>query len=388
VITVADFTDGKIELKEILNFIPTGELIISIYLPVDSSKLSRQDYITQLNSMIGQSRESLEKDENLNRNQKKNLLDLFEKIKKYVNEVFRPESAKTLLIYAGEKGFWEEIRLPVVLKPRLVIDPKPHTQVLRNLLQNYKRYGILLIDKEKAQIYSMYLGEIKEYLAAFISDVPPKVNYRSQLAFKEKNILSRIEEKLHHFFKLANDRTFELFRDGKFDSLILAGRKEILSQFKNYLHSYLQQKYIGDIHAEPDTPITIIKEKARKIITESENKYKNELINKLIDEYNPNGWSVLGVEATISALIREQVRIVVYDINFKTDGYICNACNYMTVKPIEECPYCKGKLVYYNDITDEIVENAVNQGCEIVDVDGSERLIQAGSIGAVLRYKL
>jgi peptide chain release factor subunit 1 len=385
---MADFTDDQIKVKEILNFIPTGELIVSIYLPVDSSKLSRQEYITQLNSMIGKTRESLEKDENLNRNQKKNLLDLFEKIKKYVNEMFWPESAKTLLIYAGEKGFWEEIKLPVALKPGLIIDPKPHTQVLRNLLQNYKRYGILLIDKEKAQIYSMYLGEIKEYLAAFISDVPPKVNYRSQLAFKEKNILSRIEEKLHHFFKLANDRTFELFRDGKFDSLILAGRKEILSQFKNYLHSYLQQKYIGDIHAEPDTSITIIKEKAQKIITESENKYKNELINKLIDEYNPNGWSVLGIEATISALIREQVRIVVYDINFKTDGYICNACNYMTVKPMEECPYCKGKLVYYNDITDEIVENAVNQGCEIVDVDGNERLIQAGSIGAVLRYKL
>lgn len=385
---MADLMDGQIELKGILNFIPTGELIVSIYLPVDSSKLSRQDYITQLNSMIGQSRESLEKDENLNRNQKKNLLDLFEKIKKYINEVFRQESAKTLLIYAGEKGFWEEVRLPVVLKPRLIIDPKPHTQVLWNLLQNYKRYGILLIDKEKAQIYSMYLGEIKEYLAAFISDVPPKVNYRSQMAFKEKNILSRIEEKLHHFFKLANDRTFELFRDGKFDSLILAGRKEILSQFKNYLHSYLQQKYIGDINAEPDTPITIIKEKAQKIIIESENKYKDELINKIIDEYNPSGWSVLGIEATISALIREQVRIVVYDINFKTDGYICDACNYMTVKPIEECPYCKGKLVYYNDITDEIIENAVNQGCEIVDVDGNKRLIQAGSIGAVLRYKL
>ncbi len=383
-----DFTDDQTELKKILNFIPTGELIVSIYLPVDSTKLSRQEYITQLNSMIGKSRESLERDENLNRNQKKNLLDLFEKIKKYVNEMFWPESAKTLLIYAGEKGFWKEIKLPVVLKPRLIIDPKPHTQVLRNLLQNYKRYGILLIDKEKAQIYSMYLGEIKEYLAAFISDVPPKVNYRSQLAFKEKNILSRIEEKLHHFFKLANDRTFELFRDGKFDSLILAGRKEILSQFKNYLHSYLQQKYIGDILAEPDTSITIIKEKARKIITESENKYKNELINKLIDEYNPNGWSVLGIEATIGALIREQVRIVVYDINFKTDGYICNACNYMTVKPVEECPYCKGKLVYYNDITDEIVETAVNEGGEIGDVDGNERLIQAGSIGAVLRYKL
>ncbi|MCL4377105.1 MAG: hypothetical protein M1409_01795 [Actinobacteria bacterium] len=383
-----DLVNDSNDLKEILNYGQNGDMVISIYLPVDNVKLSKQDYITQLNSLIVQSRENIDKNENLDKNQKKSLVELFEKIKKYVAEDFRAGSAKTLLLFAGEKGFWKEIELPVSLKPRLIIDPKPHSQVLRTLLKNYKRYGILLIDREKAQIYLMYLGEIKEYLAAFISDVPARVNYRSQLAFKEKNILSRIEEKLHHFFKLANDKTFELFREGKFDNLIIAGRKEILPQFSNYLHSYLQNKLIGEIQAEPDSPITAIREKAQKIISEFENKSKNEIADKLIDEYSHNGLGVLGIEPTIKVLLLEQIKTLVYDIDYITEGYVCDCCRYITLNPEEGCPYCSSKLTYYNDITDVIIEDALNQDCEVIDLVGNEKLLKAGSIGAVLRYKL
>ena len=162
----------------------------------------------------------------------------------------------------------------------------------------------------------------------------------------------------------------------------------MLPQFFNYLHTYLQQKYIGEIYAEPDSPISLIKEKARKIINDFENKIKKDLINKLIDEFNPNGWGILGIEAVVNALLLEQIKTLIYDINFKMDGYICDSCNYISIKAKDSCPYCGGKLVYYNDIVDEIVEDALEQGCEVIDVYGNERLIQAGSIGAVLRYKL
>jgi len=116
----------------------------------------------------------------------------------------------------------------------------------------------------------MSMGRINEYLEAFISDVPPKVNYRSQLAFKEKNILSRIEEKLHHFFKIINEKTLIYLRDGKFENIILAGRKDIVSQFYNYLHIFIQQKYIGSITAEPDDLPHIIRDKAKALIEKHE----------------------------------------------------------------------------------------------------------------------
>ncbi|GAH95482.1 unnamed protein product, partial [marine sediment metagenome] len=39
-------------LEEILNFIPTGKLVVSVYLLVDRSRITKRDYQTKLNSMI------------------------------------------------------------------------------------------------------------------------------------------------------------------------------------------------------------------------------------------------------------------------------------------------------------------------------------------------
>jgi len=382
-----DFKNYSKNLKEILDYVPNGKNVISVYLRVDGSKVLRQDYISSLNSMITVTKSEIESNESIDKIQKRNLYDLLEKIKRYVNDVFRPESTKTVIIYADSFDLWKIIRLPLNLKSKIIVDPKPHTQNLRTLLKNYKVYGVLLLDKEKAQIYSLYMGEINEYLAALISEVPPKVKYPRQLANKEKNLLGRIEEKLHQFFKIINDRTFELYKDRKFDSLILAGRKEIIPQFENYLHSYLQQIHIGNIIAEPDSPIGEIKEKANKFIIEHEAALKNVIIDKLIDEYSPGAMGVLGIKDVINALNLEQAKTIIYDINFKHEGYVCDSCTYLTVEQEETCPYCDSKLTYYSDIVDEIIEGALKQGCEVVDVENNERLLKAGSIGAVLRYK-
>lgn len=385
---MANSKNEAASLREILSYEPSGELVVSMYLLVDGLRATKKDYLTTLNSMIAGSREELESNPNLEKAQKKKLLNVMEDIKKYVNDSFRPYSTKTLLIYASGSGLWKVLRLPLIMKSKIIIDPKPHTQSMRTVLQNYKRYGVLLVDREKAQIYSIYLGEIREYLAAFISDVPPKVNLRRQAVLREKKLLGRVEEKLHQFFKLVNNRTLELFREGKFDYLILAGRKEILPNFANYLHGSLQSRCIGSIEAEPDSSKSLIQEKAQKIIDKFETGYKNELIDKLLDEYNPNRLGVAGIEAVTGALLIEQIKILIYDRQFIKEGYICNGCRYLTTSDKTSCPYCGGKLAFYNDIVDEIVEDALSQGCEIVDIEGNERLREAGNIGAVLRYKL
>ncbi len=373
-------------LEEVYDYLSPGNHVVSAYLLVDGLRTSRKDYLTRLNSMIKEKKTSLDKSADLDRSQKKKVASALDKVKVYLSEKFKSDSTRTVIIFASTDGFWKEIRLPFILRSRIVIDPKPYIQNLRAYLKNYKSYGILLIDREKAQIYSAYLNEIREYLAAFISDVPSRVNYRSQSVLREKKILSRHEEKLHHFFKIVNDRTLELFREKKFDYLILAGRNKIISGFNNYLHSYLQLKYIGKIDAEPDSSINLIKGKAMEVINVFELKNKNKLIDDLIDEYNPNRLGVLGIDAVIKALIRDQIRILIYDRNFSHSGYVCRNCSYLSASPVESCPYCDGKLVFYNEIVDEIVENALDQGCEIVDLEGNERFKKAGSIGAVLRY--
>jgi peptide chain release factor subunit 1 len=292
------------------------------------------------------------------------------------------------VIFSSRDGLWEEFRIPIIMRSKIIVDPKPYTQNIRSLINNSKRYGVLLLNREKAQIYSIYLGEVNQYLAAFISDVPSKVNFRSQAAFREKKILGRLEEKLNHFFKQVNDKAMELFKEKKFDYLILAGRREIIPKFTNYLHSYLQSNCIGNIDAEPDSNISLIEEKAKEVIDRFEIKSKNDLIDRLLDEYNPNRMGVLGIDAVVKYLLIEQIKTLIYDRQFTHKGYLCSKCHYITIEQKDRCPYCNGDLTFYSDIVDEIVEDALDQGCEIVDIEGNKRLTEAGSIGAVLRYKL
>ncbi len=375
-------------VETVLNYVSTGKPVVSIYLLVDRSRTSKKSYQTKLNSMIVGAKEKLEADESFDKNHKKEIYEIFEKVKSYIDDKFRADSARTLVIFSSGDGLWEEFRIPIIMRSKIIIDPKPHTQNIRTLINNSKKYGILMINREKAQIYSLYLGEVNEYLAAFISDVPSKVNFRSEAVLREKKLFSRLEEKLHHFFKLVNDKTLELFKEKKFDYLILSGRKEIIPNFENYLHSYLRSINIGSMDAEPDSKISLIAGKAKKVIDEFESKVKNGLVDKLIDEFNPNRMGVLGIDAVIKSLLIEQIKSLIYERQFTHSGYVCGICGYITIEQKSKCPYCDGELVFYNDIVDEIVEDALNQGCEVVDIERNDKLIEAGSIGAVLRYRL
>ncbi|GAH64386.1 unnamed protein product, partial [marine sediment metagenome] len=83
-------------LEEILNFIPTGKLVVSVYLLVDRSRITKRDYQTKLNSMIASSKEKLEADTNIDKSQKKEVFEVFEKVKAFVYDKFRADSTRTL----------------------------------------------------------------------------------------------------------------------------------------------------------------------------------------------------------------------------------------------------------------------------------------------------
>ena len=201
------------DFDKILTYLPTEELIVSTYLLVDGGRVTKKDYLSELNSMIAKTKENIEAASGFDKSKQKTIFNTLDKIKSFVGDSFKNEKEKTLLIYAGTKSeLWEVYKLPVILKSKIIVDPKPHTQSLRSILHNFKKYGVLLIDREKAQMYQVYLGEIKEYLAAYISEVPAKVNFRFASGLRENKILGKIEEKLHQFYKMLNESAFSFFR--------------------------------------------------------------------------------------------------------------------------------------------------------------------------------
>lgn len=376
------------DFDEILEYSSTDELIISTYLLVDGARTTKKGYLSELNSMIAKTKDNIELASGFEKSRQKNIFNTLDKIKNYVSDSYKRENEKTLLIYAGTNShLWKVYKLPIILKSKIIVDPKPNTQSLRSFLSNYKKYGVLLIDREKAQIYQVYLGKIREYLAAYISEVPPKVNFRFESGLREKKILGKIGEKLHQFYRTLNENIFDFFKDNKFDYLILAGRKKIINEFKNYLHSYLLAMVIGTFEEELSVREQAILDKANKIIGDFEQDNLNNAIDKLIDDLEPRGFGVLGLKKIIDSLMANNIKTLIFMEDYIARGYTCPACGYITLKLQEKCPYCDNELIHLNDIIDEIVESALNQGSEVLPVKENEKLKRHGKIGAVLRYK-
>ena len=97
-----DVKDLSKNLDEILNYRPSDVPVISLYLGVDAGRITKQEYTTVLNSLITSKRAEMEASSAYQASQKKSIHEMMEAIKVYVNDYFRPESARTLLVFAKE----------------------------------------------------------------------------------------------------------------------------------------------------------------------------------------------------------------------------------------------------------------------------------------------
>ena len=118
-------------LEAILDYIPTGKPVVSVYLMVDRSRVIKKDYQTRLNSMAASTREKFEADTDFDKSQKKEVFGILEKVKAYVNDKFRAGSTRTVAIFSSEDGLWEEFRIPIIMRSKIIVDPKPYTQNIR-----------------------------------------------------------------------------------------------------------------------------------------------------------------------------------------------------------------------------------------------------------------
>jgi peptide chain release factor subunit 1 len=82
------------------------------------------------------------------------------------------DTGRGLAIFtAQEHGLWRIFRLPVPTRPA---DDRRSTvsTTLLTLIDEFERYMILLVDKQTARLFVVYLGEIEEYTELMDELVP------------------------------------------------------------------------------------------------------------------------------------------------------------------------------------------------------------------------
>jgi len=357
----------------------------SFYLDTDKSRQTKKEIAVSFKNLLNEGRTRLESMD-LSRTRKQSLLQDLDKIGRFGTQSLPAWNAAGLAIFActGAK-FWEEMALPRAPRNHFIFDRSLYVRPLASILDEYRHICALLLDRQEARWYEVFMGEIS-LVDSLKSDVPSRVREGGWQGYESKRIERHIDAHLHDHFKKASLKTFELFKKNRFDWLFLGCKEEYRSDFEPLLHPYLKERLKGWLKTDSNnTEDKILKqtlEMGKKLKAEEE----ATLAQSLVSELEKGGRAVSGMKEVLRKLNTWGVQSLVLSRNFSAEGRTCPKCHYLYVDEVR-CPVCQVKTEKVQDIVHESVHAALDKKVQVRYITPPSKLDRYGKIGAFLRFK-
>ncbi|MBI4824475.1 MAG: hypothetical protein HY805_09660 [Nitrospirae bacterium] len=368
------------ELKDISKIHGNGSYFVSLYLNVDPVTNPRGEYMVRFKNMMKDTIESMDK--TVLRKVKADL----DAIDAYIFGNRRDFKKGLSILSSAENSFWRRYDVSVPLKSELIVDKLPYIKPLLDIVDNYQRYAVLLVDKESARIFVMHLGEIIEFGEVHTADVPGKHKKGGWFALSQNHYERHIAYHVGMHLKDVIKRLDSFIKRQYIGRVIIAGGEEAVSMTKALLPKTVTDRIIGSFQAGMFEGNTDILKKVEPVQEAFERQKETDTVNELIQRARKNEKAVLGIDDVLNAVQEGRVMKLVFLRDFKYQGYSCVSCRALSAQGLRSCPYCKGKMEDVGYLVDLIAQKAVEQGSIIEVVTASAELKEAGSIGAFLRF--
>lgn len=366
------------DLKELEKFQVEDECVVSLFLNVSPQQRKKQAYLSKFKNMV----KNITKAEN----QCKEDIEKIENFLQSERESFK----NSLVIYSClKKGLWRRFDLNVEIKDDLIIDKTPYTNPLFDLLDNYQKYGVLLVDKRTARVFLIFLGDIEEYAMVHHEDVPGKHKKGGWFALAEKRYERHIEYHVKMHLKDVIDKFDSFLNDKEIRRLIIAGPDEAVSELMKILPENIKQKIIAKANIEKYAKKEEVLEKLMPLIDAYEKLKEKETVSSLITKSMKNDNAVVGIDDVLKYLREKRVMKLVVAKDYNIDGYVCSQCGFATTQKVDCCMECGGCIVHSKNLVERATEMALEQASliEVVkDEKDRAKLIEYGGIGALLRF--
>jgi peptide chain release factor subunit 1 len=368
------------KLKEIAKMRAEDAFFVSLYLNVNPMTNVKNNYVIHVKNMFKQTSEQLDKIT------LKRVSSNLEKIEAYIMANKRIFKKGLAILSSQEKNIWREFHLSIPIKNEIVVDKTPYIKPLLDILDNYQRYAILLVDRESARLFIIHLGEIEEYTEVHSDDVPGRHKKGGWFALAEKSYERHIDYHVALHLKDVLKQLDSFLSREDVGRLIIGGSEEAVTKVKTMFPQAVADKIIGTFQAEMYAKTKEILEKAEPVLKAFERQKEAATIDDLLTKAMKNENAVIGIENVLNALQEGRIMRLIFLKEFKQSGLKCKNCGYFTVQHISTCPYCKGKIQKVNYIVELAAQKAVEQGAIVEITADNKKLEGAGNIGAFLRF--
>jgi peptide chain release factor subunit 1 len=368
----------KQELKELAAYRSETTPVLSVYLNVDITQLTAEQYRLALKGLLKSVAEEATRQD-------------VEAVEQYV-ELEYDGQGKGLAIFSGE-NLWQAYPLDLPVGDLVHAGPQPYIRPLADYFDAYDRYGVVLVDREGARLFLFNQGTLQDATGMLGQELKEHTHGaagrggrsgRGSGQGRAAPLDGHIDQVAMHNLRDIADLTQRFYSAGQCDRIILGGTDENRARFLSMLPRTLQDKVIGDVSIDMYASAAEVLDRTMSIIQRSVAERKAELVQNVISaSFNEKG--SLGLANTLVAMQEQRVQTLVVSEGFGMPGSVCSHCGSLTLRETEECPVCGGEAHTAPDIVEHLVRRAIAMDVEVVFAE-DEALDQVGSIGAVWRF--
>src|SRR5437588_6196282 len=232
-------------LKRLTGFVPSDLPVISLYLDSRANEHGKHDFGPFVRKQLSNRARTYR----AHSPQRNSFDEDFVRIERFLEDEFRP-STQGLAIFAcaGANDFFEAGQFEAPFeRHQLFVSDRPHLYPLARLIDQYRRYAVVLADTNSAHIFVFASGKIVErkelHNVKTIGDMTQS-KYQRHL---ENYHLHHAREVIENLERTVHDEAI--------DQVILAGDEEtVIPLLREHLPKELSEKVIDVLSLGIDTP--------------------------------------------------------------------------------------------------------------------------------------
>jgi peptide chain release factor subunit 1 len=381
-------------VRSLTGFKGAGGPVVSVYLDVDGQRYIRpRDYEAQLDHLLRRAKDTTTPaDEDLRR------------IESRVKAGVDRSRIKGLAIFScAADGFFEAVELPVPVRNQLVVNQTPHVSQLEAVLERHQRFGVLLVDRQRARMLVFEFGQLSDRSELF-DQLPRHDDDRGD--WDRDHVRDRAAAVARQHARRAAQVALHIHQHRALDHLILAGPDTAVHDVERELHSYLRDRVAARLRLPTTATDDEIRAAAMTIEGEVDRQRTGALVQRLRDAIGsagsgllgmqrPNapaapvgaggGSGVAGLNTVLQALVEHRVETLLVSEGFEAPGWRCRTCDHLATVG-RSCPLCGTDMDQVADVVEEAVETALAQSGRVAMCAGNADLDCLGRIGALLRF--
>jgi peptide subunit release factor 1 (eRF1) len=296
--------------------------------------------------------------------------------------------AKAVFACAAQ-NIWREYELPPTLaSTQLFVDRHFHLKPLAHLLGASPLLGVVLVDRHRARIFDLRLGELTEREDLFH---PLARRGRSDGfgGYDAGHAQRRVDDDARQHFKNVAEALQELVeKRGVFEKWILACQDAHRSMFEPQLHPYVSQALIGRFHADVGHVTNDeIRTHAQQLLDEWQNKRRRDLVAQALTQARSNSRGVTGLRRVLRSLELGEVQTLLIGENLQGHAVECTGCGHIDAHLVSFCPVCGRATQEIVDVGEAVLPWVVRREIETIYVKGDPEFDKVGNIAALLRFR-